>query len=115
MARRPGGCRHDICQPSWPGRHKAAADAALRKRQATYPELLAARRCRMVVLAVEVGGRFGAEMADFLRRLAASKARAAPPWLRAAARQAAGHLWTVMLAVAAQWALALSLMELPLG
>ena len=47
------------------------------KRQTTYPELLAARRCRLVVLALEVGGRFGAELADFLRRLAASKARAA--------------------------------------
>ena len=67
-----------------------------------------------MVLAVEVGGRFGAEMADFLRRLAASKARAAPPWLRAAARQAAAHCWTGMLAVAAQRALALSLLQLPL-
>ena len=93
---------------------KAAADAARRKRQATYPELLAARRYRLVVLAVEVGGRFGAEMADFLRRVAASKARTAPPWHRAAARQAAGHRWTGMLAVAAQRALALSLLELPL-
>ena len=41
---------------------KAAADAGRRKRQTTYPELLASRRCRLVVLAVEVGGRFGAEM-----------------------------------------------------
>ena len=90
---------------------KAAADAARRKRQTTYPELLAARRCRLVVLAVEVGERFGAEMADFLRRLAASKARTAPPWLRAPARQAAGHRWTGMLAVAAQRALALSLLD----
>ena len=37
---------------------KAAADAGRRKRQTTYPELLAARRCRLVVLALEVGGRF---------------------------------------------------------
>ena len=46
---------------------KAAVDAGRRwrrKRQTTYPELLAARRCRLVVLAVEVGGRFGAELAD---------------------------------------------------
>ena len=93
---------------------KAAADAGRRKRQVTYPELLVARRCRLVVLAVEVGGRFGAELADFLRRLAASKARAAPPRLRAAARQAASHRWAGMLAVAAQRALAWSLLELPL-
>ena len=84
---------------------KAATDAGRRKRQATYPELLAARRCRLVVLAVEVGGRFGAELADFLRRLAASKARAAPAQLRQSARQAACHRWAGMLAVAAQRAL----------
>ena len=93
---------------------KAATDAGRRKRQATYPELLAARRCRLVVLAVEVGGRSGAELADFLRRLAASKARAAPAQLRQSARQAACHRWAGMLAVAAQRALAWSLLELPL-
>ena len=86
---------------------KAAADAGRRKRQTTYPELLASRRCRLVVLAVEVGGRFGAELADFLRRLAASKARAAPARLRQTARQAACHRWAGMLAV--------SLLELPLA
>ena len=69
---------------------KAAPDAGQRKR---HPKLLAARRCRLVVLALEVGGRFGAELADFLRRMAASKARAAPPRLRAAARQATSHRW----------------------
>ena len=56
---------------------KAAADAGRRKRQTTYPELVAARRCRLVVLALEVGDRFGAEMADFFR-LAASSASSAP-------------------------------------
>ena len=58
-----------------------------------------------MVLAVEAGGRFGAEMADFLRRLAPSKARAAT-------RHAAGHRWTGTLAIAAHRALALSLLEL---
>ena len=94
---------------------KAAVDAGRRKRQTTYPELLAARRCRLVVLAVEVGGRFGAELADFLRCLAASKARAAPVRLRATTRQAASHRWAGMLAVAAQRALAWSLLELLFG
>ena len=93
---------------------KAAADAGRRKCQTTSPELLAARRCRLVVLALEVGGRFGAELADFLRRMAASKARAAPPRLRAAARQATSQRWAGMLAVAAQRALAWCILELPL-
>ena len=88
---------------------KAAADASRRKRQTTYPELVAARRCRLVLLSLEVG----AEMADFLRRLAAAKARAAPAWLRAATRQAACHRWAGIIAVAAQRALAFSLLQLP--
>ena len=44
---------------------KAAADAGRRKRQTTYPERVAARRCRLVVLALEVGGRFGAHDGRF--------------------------------------------------
>ena len=52
-------------------------------------------------------------MADFLRRLAAAKARAAPARLRAATRQAACHRWAGIMAVAAHRALAFSLLELP--
>ena len=36
-----------------PGR---AVDGARRKRHQTYPELVRARRCRLVVVGVEVGG-----------------------------------------------------------
>ena len=104
-----GGCgRHDLREPCVAGRvctrggpsrpGKAAADAGRRKHQTTYPELLASRRCRLIVLAVEVGGRFGAELADFLR-LAVSRARAAPVQLlrsssRRRVRQHAG-MYTV--------------------
>ena len=35
--------------------------AARRKRETTYPELLAARRCRLVVFGVKVGGRWNGE------------------------------------------------------
>ena len=75
----------------WPGLRSAGGCGARAGQggggtpeQTTYPDLLAARRCRLAVLAVEVGGRFGTEMVDFLRRLAVSKARAAPQWPRAA-------------------------------
>ena len=98
----------------WPRLHSAGGCGARAGQggggtpeQTTYPELLAARRCRLVVLAVEVGGRFGTEMVDFLRRLAVSKARAAPP---CAAVASGCHRWTGMLAVAAQRALTLSLL-----
>ena len=40
---------------------------ARRRKEATYPELLASARCRLVVIGVEVGGRWGSEAASFLR------------------------------------------------
>ena len=92
----------------------AASDAARRKRQETYPELLAARRCKLVVVGLEVGGRLTADTVTFLRLLADARARAAPTRLRPATRQASVHRWTGLLAVAAQRAYASSLLELPL-
>ena len=62
--------------------------------QATYPQLLATRRCRFVVVVLEVNGRFGTELADFHSRMEASKVRAATPRLRAAS-----HHWAAMLAL----------------
>ena len=91
----------------------AVSAAATRKGRDTYPELAAARRCKLVVLGVEVGGRFGVEAAAFLRKLAAARAREVPARLRSAARQASLHRWTGMLAIAAQRAFAHSLLELP--
>ena len=61
-------------QPGW-----AANNAARRKRRDTYPELTRARRCRLVVIGIEVGGRFGDEAASFLRLLAAAGSRRAGP------------------------------------
>ena len=92
-----------------PGRSVTAA--ARRKRHGTYPELLRARRCRLIVIGLEVGGRFGTEAATFLRLLARHRARH-----RAAAAQAAWVArWAALLAVAAQRAFASSLRELPLA
>ena len=86
---------------------------ANRKRRAVYPELVAARRCQLLVLGVEVGGRIGQEALGFVRQLVNAKARGVPARLCAAARQAHIHRWTGMLAVAAQRAFAMSLLELP--
>ena len=60
-------------QPGW-----AANNAARRKRRDTYSELTRARRCRLVVIGIEVGGRFGDEAATFLRLLARQRAAAVP-------------------------------------
>ena len=93
----------------------SVAAAANRKRRETYPELAVARRCKLVVVGIEVGGRFGAEAAAFLRKLAVARAREVPARLRSATRQASLHQWMGMLATAAQRALAHSLLELPLA
>ena len=77
-----------------------------RKRLRTYPELAVARRCELVVLGLEVGGRFSREAAAFLRQLAKARARESPARLRPAVQRASLHRWTGMLAVAAQRVLA---------
>ena len=97
-------------QPGW-----AANNAARRKRRDTYPELTRARRCRLVVIGIEVGGRFGDEAAGFLRLLARQRAAAVPAHLRPAAQAAWVARWAALLAVAAQRAYATSLLELPLA
>ena len=70
----------------------ALEQAAKRKRLRTYPELAVARRCKLVVLALEVGGRFGPEAVAFLRQLARARARES---LRGYARPCSVHPCTV--------------------
>ena len=78
--------------------------ATRRKRRETYPELSRSPRCRLVVFAVETGGRWGPEPTAFLRLLAQARAASAHAAVR----------WSGVIAVAAQRALASSLLELPL-
>ena len=54
------------------------------------------------------------EAADFIRRLAAARARGVPPRLRRAAATAYSFPWTGIAAIASQRALASSLLELPI-
>ena len=91
----------------------AVTAAAHRKRHHTYPELARARRCRLVVVGVEIGGRFGTETVQLLRLLARHKATAVPAASRPAAITAWVARWSGLLAVAAQRAFAASLLELP--
>ena len=86
--------------------------ARTRKEQ-KYHELLASRRCRLVVLALEVGGRWSEEAVQFVRLLAKAKARTVPQLIRSAAKAAFFHRWTGILAVAAQSVFTATLLELP--
>lgn len=92
----------------------ALHEAQRKKRRRTYRELRAARRCRLVVLGIEVGGRWSPEAIDLLRKLVRVRARAAPAYLRAATTQAFACRWSGLLAVAAHKAFAASLLALPL-
>ena len=93
-----------------------AAARARRRKERLYPELAGgSRRARLVVLALEVGGRWSAEAARFIQLLARARARACARVLRRSAQLAWQRRWTGLLGFAAQRAFALTLLELPLG
>ena len=79
----------------------ATAEAARADKEAKYPELATGARCRLVVLALETGGRFSRELGEFLRQLAHARSLAAPSFLRAATAAAYERRWSRMLAVSA--------------
>ena len=72
-------------------------------------------RCRLVVVGIELGGRWSEEAAQFIRLLARSRSRATPPLLRSSARAAYVARWSALLSFAAARALAASLLSLPLA
>ena len=60
-------------------RDGVALASARRKKARTYPELVAAgARARLVVLALEVGGRWSQEASTFVKLLAKAKVRSEP-------------------------------------
>ena len=89
-------------------------DIIWEKRERKYRELLRAGRCRLLVFALEVGGRWDKGALRFLRKLAWSRARNVPDWLRASTAHAYLYRWSAMLAVSAHKAYAATLLCLPL-
>ena len=95
------------------GQYEGAALQDVRKsKERTYPELLRSRQCRLVVLALETGGRWSPEATTFLRLLAQTKARAVPNILRKAVEASLLSRWSAILAHAAPHAFAASLLDL---
>ena len=82
----------------------------MKKMARTYPELQRGGRCKLVVVALEVGGRWSEEAAEFVRLLAKCRSRAAPTSLRQATAQAFIARWSALLTHAAQTAFAQSLL-----
>ncbi len=95
---------------------------ARRKKEDTYPEFLVPGRCRLVVLALETGGRWSLDSAralarakaqQSLRTLARAKAQQSPRPLRASQELAYFRRWTRLLAVATQRSYAATLVTEP--
>ena len=90
----------------------AALDDARARKEFTYPELVGeGSRAKLVVLAAEVGGRWSAKAAQFIRALAVSKATSAPEFMQASVAHAWCHRWRRMLACTAAKAFANSLLK----
>ena len=100
--------------------HQGAAErdgvvltAARRRKERRYPELVGPHsRARLVVLAMEVGGRWSSETRSFLAQLAKARSRREVPLLRKRVEQAWRLRWGAILGCAAARAVAASLLEL---
>ena len=69
-------------QPHAADRDGIVLEQARRENENTYPELVGSGRCKLVVLAIETGGRWSAEAVQALRQLSCAKAREAPSFMR---------------------------------
>ena len=75
---------------------------ARRRKERTYPELLLpGSKARLVVLALETGGRWSSEALAFVRLLAGTKARSEPQMMRKRVEQAWWFRWLSLLGCAA--------------
>ena len=89
----------------------ALADARKRK-QSRYPELCRpGARCKLVVAAMEVGGRWSTEAHDFLTELASGRTQDAPRLLQGSAYHHWKRRWAAMLSVTAMKAFANTLLH----
>ena len=99
--------------------HRGAADAdgvvasaARKRKEKTYPEIVGPRsRARLVVLAVEVGGRWSSETRSFIAQLAKARSRQEPLLLRRRAEQVWRMRWGAFLSCVAAKAVASSFLE----
>ena len=97
-------------QPRADVRDGACVRRARRRKRRVYPELLRGGPHALVVLAGEIGGRWHRDALDFVHRLTL-RTRRAPRVLRASAAQAWDRRWWALISVAAQDAVAASLVE----
>ena len=83
--------RNGLPQPGAEEEDGIQLSRARRRKEVTYRELLRSRRCRLVVLGVEVGGRWSQEAFAVIRQLAKAKARTKPTIIRKSVQIAFQH------------------------
>ena len=98
-------------QPTAAHTNGAPLIRARRDKETKYAELVAGNRCRLVVVALETGGRWSNEAVEFVDMLAGARAREALPVLRRSVHLAWRRRWTRMLAVSCARAFANSLVQ----
>ena len=92
----------------------AALEAARRVKERRYPELVGRPgRARLVVLGVEVCGRWSLETKSFLSSLARAKARSEWPLMRKSTEKAWRLRWGSLFSCTAARSVAMFLLELP--
>ena len=102
--------RDGLSRPRAHWQDGVCAAAARGDKERTYPEFALSGRCKLVALAIELGGRFSQETAEFLRELASAKAEASPDYLRKSVARAFERRWSKMLSIAVARACARSIM-----
>ena len=105
--------RDGTLYPRTAGEDGVRLEAARRRKEDKYPELLRHRRCRLVVAAMEVGGRWSEEAWTFLSLLAKAKAQTVTPALQRTTEYTFLRRWAAMLSIAAQTAFAAALVGEP--
>ena len=92
-------------------RSRVALSEARKDKERRYPEFVNATRCRLVVVGMEVGGRWSQEAAHFLEQLAWQKARDSLPALQRATALGWQKRWAELVSVSAMKALADTLLH----
>ena len=87
----------------------AVLQQARRDKETTYPELVRSGRCRLVVLAMETGGRLSEETVSIIHQLAIARAREVPSYMSHQVTLAWERRWTRMLATTCAISFAASL------
>ena len=88
-----------------------AISRAEAKKATTYSDLVHSDRLRLLTLACETGGRWSKTCVSTIRLLAKARARSAPAVLRRSAELGWAARWWSLLSIAAQDALAATLLE----